>query len=66
LEKDRDLRYQHASDIRTDLQRLKRATDSARLRIGAKDADSRGPKSFWKATVAALAAGMVLMVGGYF
>jgi serine/threonine protein kinase len=28
LEKDRDLRYQHASDIRTDLRRLKRDTDS--------------------------------------
>jgi serine/threonine protein kinase/tetratricopeptide (TPR) repeat protein len=28
LEKDRNLRYQHASDIRTDLQRLKRDTDS--------------------------------------
>jgi serine/threonine protein kinase/tetratricopeptide (TPR) repeat protein len=30
LEKDRKLRYQHASDIRTDLQRLKRDTDSGR------------------------------------
>jgi len=30
LEKDRNLRYQHASDIRTDLQRLKRDTDSVR------------------------------------
>jgi predicted Ser/Thr protein kinase len=30
LEKDRDLRYQHASEIRTDLQRLKRDTDSGR------------------------------------
>jgi len=30
LEKDRDLRYAHASDIRTDLQRLKRATESGR------------------------------------
>ncbi len=29
LEKDRNLRYQHASDIRTDLQRLKRDTDSS-------------------------------------
>jgi Tol biopolymer transport system component/serine/threonine protein kinase len=29
LEKDRDLRYQHASDVGTDLQRLKRDTDSA-------------------------------------
>ena len=29
LEKDRRLRYQHASDVRTDLQRLKRDTDSS-------------------------------------
>jgi hypothetical protein len=28
LEKDRDLRYQHASDLRSELQRLKRDTDS--------------------------------------
>jgi eukaryotic-like serine/threonine-protein kinase len=28
LEKDRNLRYQHASEVRTDLQRLKRDTDS--------------------------------------
>ena len=31
LEKDRDLRYQHASDIRADLKRLKRDTDSGRV-----------------------------------
>ena len=31
LEKDRDLRYQHASDIRSDLKRLKRDTDSGRI-----------------------------------
>ena len=30
LEKDRNLRYQHAADMRTDLQRLKRDTDSSR------------------------------------
>jgi len=30
LEKDRNLRYQHASEMRTDLQRLRRDTDSAR------------------------------------
>jgi len=31
LEKDRNLRYQHASDVRVELQRLKRDTDSGRL-----------------------------------
>jgi eukaryotic-like serine/threonine-protein kinase len=30
LEKDRNLRYQHAADMRTDLQRLKRDTDSGK------------------------------------
>jgi eukaryotic-like serine/threonine-protein kinase len=33
LEKDRTLRYQHASDIRTDLQRLKRDTESTRIAV---------------------------------
>ncbi len=31
LEKDRNLRYQHASEMRSELQRLKRDTESARL-----------------------------------
>jgi len=35
LEKDRDLRYQHAADIRNDLQRLKRDTDSSNATVGA-------------------------------
>ena len=33
LEKDRDLRYQHASDMRSELKRLKRDTDSGRSAI---------------------------------
>src|SRR4051812_38018886 len=33
LEKDRNLRYQHAADLRADLQRLKRDTDSGRSAV---------------------------------
>jgi serine/threonine protein kinase/tetratricopeptide (TPR) repeat protein len=33
LEKDRNLRYQHAADLRADLQRLKRDTDSGRAAV---------------------------------
>ena len=39
LEKDRDLRYQHASEMRAELQRLKRDTDSSR-QVPAASADS--------------------------
>ena len=40
LEKDRDLRYQHASEIRTDLQRLRRDLESDRVSLGD---DQKGP-----------------------
>jgi len=43
LEKDRNLRYQHASDIRTDLQRLKRDTDSGRSAAMSKTAEPATP-----------------------
>src|SRR5207244_2830134 len=61
LEKDRDLRYQHASDIRTDLQRLKRDTDSGRATSSAAPAVPR-----WKMIVSAAAAVLALSVAGYF
>jgi eukaryotic-like serine/threonine-protein kinase len=35
LEKDRNLRYQHAADMRADLQRLKRDTDTGRTSVAA-------------------------------
>jgi len=41
LEKDRNLRYQHASEMRSDLQRLKRDTDSAKVAV-ANEEDEEG------------------------
>jgi serine/threonine protein kinase/tetratricopeptide (TPR) repeat protein len=45
LEKDRKLRYQSASEIRTDLQRLKRDTDSGRTAVAAPETGSKPAKS---------------------
>lgn len=43
LEKDREVRYQHASDLRADLKRLKRDTDSGRSTAVAASAASGSP-----------------------
>jgi hypothetical protein len=59
LEKDRNLRYQHASDIRADLQSLYR--DSGRASDGKRIARARR----WKVVVPTAAAMMVLAAGGY-
>jgi tetratricopeptide (TPR) repeat protein len=61
LEKNRDLRYQHASDIRADLQRLKRDTGSERAVTSAPGA-TRSIATRWK-LVAAAAAALVLAFG---
>ena len=48
LEKDRNLRYQHASEIRTDLQRLKRDTESGtKPKIAAASPQRRSRVSTW-------------------
>jgi serine/threonine protein kinase/Tol biopolymer transport system component len=44
LEKDRNLRYQHASEIRTDLRRLKRDTDSGRSGATSTDGTPAPPR----------------------
>jgi tetratricopeptide (TPR) repeat protein len=66
LEKDRDLRYQHASDMRSELLRLKRDMESARLPA----ATSAGAKSLlgtgWKVALPVALAVVVLAAGGYF
>jgi serine/threonine protein kinase/tetratricopeptide (TPR) repeat protein len=66
LEKDRNLRYQHASDIRTDLQRLKRETESGRVTTSAKAQARTGIEKRWKAIIPAAAVVLALSVGGYF
>ena len=65
LEKDRELRYQNAADVRTDLRRLKRDSGSARVTIGENPGAATGIGKFWKAIVAAGVA-LALSVGGYF
>jgi serine/threonine protein kinase len=66
LEKDRDLRYQSASDIRADLQRLKRDTDSGRVAPTRRsEAIDASPKRGRAAMVAAMAAVLALLAAGY-
>jgi tetratricopeptide (TPR) repeat protein/predicted Ser/Thr protein kinase len=70
LEKDRELRYQNAADIRTDLRRLKRDTGSARISEATPRAKERGKERqergmLWKAIGVAIA--VVALAGlGYF
>jgi serine/threonine protein kinase/tetratricopeptide (TPR) repeat protein len=56
LEKDRSLRYQHASDIRTDLQRLKRHTESGKL------ATNGAVRSHWSRRTMLIAAAVVFAI----
>jgi len=45
LEKDRELRYQHASEMRAELQRLKRDTDSGRSAVMTATAEEAEPET---------------------
>jgi serine/threonine protein kinase/Tfp pilus assembly protein PilF len=63
LEKDRNLRYQHASEIRTDLQRLKRDTESGKAAAAPAEAQPRKRplRLVWR-----VPAIVVLVVTGFF
>jgi eukaryotic-like serine/threonine-protein kinase len=66
LEKDCNLRYQHASDVRTDLQRLKRDTDSARGTVSAKAGAGGDIGKHWRTIVPAAVAVIALSGVSYF
>jgi len=78
LEKDRTLRYQHASEIRADLSRLKRDTETTRMTVASSNATAAaepGPSSrlrvgsrlisVWAAVTAVLAL-LAVVVGGLY
>ena len=56
LEKDRNLRYQHASEMRTDLQRLKRDTESGKTAAATTESrtPTRSPRLLWGVVAASV------------
>ena len=66
LEKDRNLRCQSAAEIRADLRRLKRDTDSTRGTVSAKAPATTGIRKYWKTIVPAAVAVLALSGGSYF
>ena len=68
LEKNPDLRYQHAADLRSDLQRLKRDTESGRTAVGTAEAGSKPATTStgrWMAIAAVAVVAVALGVGGW-
>ena len=61
MEKDRDVRYQHASEMRADLKRLKRDTDSSRS-VAAVPTAGAASRPWWRRKVAQGIAAAVLVV----
>jgi eukaryotic-like serine/threonine-protein kinase len=68
LEKDRDVRYQHASDIRADLKRLKRDTESARRAstMPPTETAARGDMSWPRLIIGGVALAVVLALATWF
>jgi len=66
LEKNRKLRYRSAAEIRTDLQRMKRDTESARLPTTTNAGNRASFGKHWKVIVSAAIAVVALAAGSYF
>src|SRR5207302_1962083 len=65
LEKDRDVRYQHASDVKADLKRLKRDTESGKA-APSDTAKARSSRRTILISAIALASVAALIAGGAF
>ena len=66
LEKDRNLRYQHASEIRTDLQRLKRDSESGRSAAASSGTVAVAEKKLWTIAVPVLLVALLVAGGLYY
>jgi serine/threonine protein kinase/tetratricopeptide (TPR) repeat protein len=74
LEKDRKLRYQHASDIRAELERLKRDTETGRVLAASSGSAAAAQKSgtpsakrnLWKVSVPLIVVAAALIAGGLY
>src|SRR5262249_9481078 len=63
LEKDRDLRYQHSADMRSDLKRLQRDSDSGRAALTAGAAELKPPKKSTRFRWAPATGAAIVVVG---
>ncbi|HYB76609.1 MAG TPA: protein kinase [Candidatus Bathyarchaeia archaeon] len=74
LEKDYSLRYQHASELRTDLQRVKRDSETGRVPAAAsgsgsavrEDGTQPAKRNLWKIAVPSVAVIVALIAGGLY
>jgi eukaryotic-like serine/threonine-protein kinase len=63
LERDPNLRYQHAADIRTDLQRLKRDTDSGKTAAVAAISEAETPPRWTRSKIMTGVVALALLIG---
>ena len=66
LEKDRNLRYQSAAEIRTDLQRCKRDSQSGRADAVTQESKPAWRRSAWKTSAGVAAVIVALAAGGWY
>jgi len=64
LEKDREVRYQSAVELRADLKRLRRDTESARTAAARAPEPATRPRRLWLYAGAGLAVAVLLVLGG--